>query len=221
MARALAELLDAVLPTTCICCGTLGPHICESCRSGFAVQNRAVTRAGLSGIAVLDLDPPVHQLLRAIKDQGRTAALSELAVPIADAIVDNYVRPKPALAESVLVAMPTTRLSLRHRGCDLNQMLLRRVARRTGLQSNRGLRFARQPADQRGLDQAARFENLSGTMVFHPPPRLAPIILVDDVLTTGSTLLEADRAIREAGGEVAGFCVFAETRLLQDAKKEK
>ncbi len=175
----------------------------------------------MTGITVLDLSPPVHQLLAAIKDQGRTAALSELAIPMAQAIIENYVRPNPPLTRAVMVAMPSTRLSLRNRGCDLNQMLLRRVARWAGLPRHRGLRFERQPADQRGLDQAARFENLTGTMVFHPPLIRAPIILVDDVLTTGATLLEADRAIREAGGLVAGFCVFAETRLLQDAKKEK
>jgi predicted amidophosphoribosyltransferase len=39
------------------------------------------------------------------------------------------------------------------------------------------------------------------------------VILFDDVVTTGSTLLEAGRAVASAGGILVGFLAFAETIL--------
>ncbi len=224
VARALAELIDAVLPTTCICCGTLGPHICLECRAKFESKPFSVGRGPLAGFAVFELQEPIELLLRAIKDSNRTAALGEVAGPMGATILscfsDQWLQ-TPSNLWPRLVALPSSKRSLRRRGYDLNRMLARRVARLTGLQLETGLSFIRQPDDQRGLGQGDRHANLSNSMVFHPHSASARFILIDDVVTTGSTLVEAARAIGEAGAEVLGFCVFAETRLLQDAKNEK
>jgi predicted amidophosphoribosyltransferase len=48
-----------------------------------------------------------------------------------------------------------------------------------------------------------------------------PVLLLDDVVTTGATLLEARRAIEAAGIPVVGFATFAETPSLRDAKEQK
>jgi predicted amidophosphoribosyltransferase len=53
-------------------------------------------------------------------------------------------------------------------------------------------------------------------MVAKPGVHGKRIILVDDVVTTGATLLEAARAVASAGGVVVGFLTFAETLLKID-----
>lgn len=220
MARALAELIDAVLPTTCICCGTLGPHICLACRQRFVFSNHRVVRGQLVGVASTALDEPVRQLLGALKDKGRTAALGEVINPLAVALRDGFGQHLVMGIEQVvprLVAMPTSRRSRRTRGFDLNAMLVRRVARQLGVPVDLGLRFTRQPLDQRRLDETERLANLEGAMRFTPSGAGAPLILIDDVVTTGATLGEAARAIAAAGGNLLGFCVFAETRLRRDS----
>jgi len=48
-----------------------------------------------------------------------------------------------------------------------------------------------------------------------------PLILIDDVVTTGATLLEARRAVLESAASVVGFIAFAETRERQGANSRK
>jgi predicted amidophosphoribosyltransferase len=84
------------------------------------------------------------------------------------------------------------------------------------------LRSARVAEDQAGLGAAARASNLAGSMTC---PRRAVtrrlrtateapplVVVVDDVITTGATVREAQRALEEAGVEVAGIAVVAATR---------
>ena len=220
MARALAELIDAVLPTTCISCGTLGPHICLDCRPRFVFSNHSVQREQLSGVAAIHLDEPARQLLAALKDQGRTAALGEVVTPLVAAIRHGFERnlaPGSSLGLPRLVAIPTSKRSRRKRGFDLSAMLVRRAARQLGVQVDFGLRYSRQPLDQRRLDQNQRQTNLEGSMRFTLSAGGAPLILIDDVVTTGATLREASRAIEAVGGNLLGFSVFAETRLRRDS----
>jgi predicted amidophosphoribosyltransferase len=69
--------------------------------------------------------------------------------------------------------------------------------------------------DQSTLDARGRAANLAGSMSARSPrasDRDATLVVIDDVLTTGSTVREAQRALEERGLRVAGVATVAATR---------
>jgi predicted amidophosphoribosyltransferase len=75
----------------------------------------------------------------------------------------------------------------------------------------RVLEHRRRVADQAGLSAADRAANLSGALRARYDLRGLRLIVVDDVMTTGATLAEATRALREAGAKVPAAAVIAAT----------
>jgi len=116
-----------------------------------------------------------------------------------------------------LVPVPSSRAAIRKRGHDA----IRRTARAARPQISASVRVvpaleqARAVADQAELGVAERAANLSGAL--DVPARRArslgetPVVIVDDVMTTGATLVEAHRALRAAGAWVLGAAVLAAT----------
>jgi predicted amidophosphoribosyltransferase len=78
----------------------------------------------------------------------------------------------------------------------------------------------RDVADQAGLTGLARQTNLVGVMRASARAANRSIVLVDDIVTTGSTLFETARALRAEGAHVVGFVTFAETILRSFAKSD-
>jgi predicted amidophosphoribosyltransferase len=82
-------------------------------------------------------------------------------------------------------------------------------------------------ADQAGLDATARAANLAGALRAHPPAlrRLAlagrpvHVLVCDDVLTTGATAAEAQRALRDVGLPPLGVVAVAATRRRLPAER--
>ncbi|WP_331279941.1 ComF family protein [Streptomyces sp. e14] len=107
----------------------------------------------------------------------------------------------------LLVPVPSARRAVRARGHDPARRIALAAAaglRRTGTPARvpAVLRQRRAVADQSGLDSRQRLANLAGALEVAPGGvrllRAGPVVLVDDLMTTGASLTEAARAVRSA-----------------------
>ena len=222
---AIGEALDLALPVTCGGCARPGTAWCRVCASdvagGWEGPARQVwpspTPAGFPPTwAAARYEGPLRHALSAYKDDARRDLARPLADLLAAAVTAAY--PADARATVLLVPVPTTAQARRRRG----DAPLETLARRTASRLPRGvavcldsgaLTVRRRLADQSGLTTRARAANLEGA--FTAPDRVAgcPVIVVDDVVTTGATLVEAARALHAAGVPVvAAACIAATTR---------
>ena len=158
-------------------------------------------------MAVCDYGEQSIKLIRAFKEFGQTSVGKFMASQMAALLAGQSCD---------LVAVPSSRANQIKRGYSPALLLARRVASSAGIPVIDALRFSRAVADQAGLGIDARRQNLEGSMTARPGVKGRRVILVDDVVTTGATLLEAARAVTSAGGEVVGFLTFSETLLKID-----
>lgn len=200
-------LQQLVLPVDCAGCGAAGPALCRDCRTRLVPLATTRLVGGLPVTTALAYGGIVQSVVVAFKNEGRT----HLAPPLAAAL-------RAALAAAVapiggddllLVPMPRTRRSAVERGYDPVRLLLRRAR----LPSADALRLVRVPGDQVRLGRAARFANVERGMAARIPLTGRRVVLVDDVVTTGATMTEAARAVREAGGAVLAGAAVASTAL--------
>jgi ComF family protein len=157
---------------------------------------------------------PVTQLVQALKYEGALANARILGTRIAAAGRPALAQLEHSGAQPLLVPLPLHPSRLVERGFNQSRELARIVARRLQLRLDEGaLRRVRATAPQVGLARLERASNLSGAFV--ADTRLVagrPIILVDDVVTTGSTAAEAARTLLAAGAH--SVQVWAAARAL-------
>jgi predicted amidophosphoribosyltransferase len=204
----LTGLLELVFPATCVCCGRAPVAWCRRCRPGPEQR----WRAGLDSVpvcAATEYRGTVRTALIAYKERGVRALLPDLAEYLRFAVL-AHGQPHP-----LLVPVPSRRVAARRRGGDHVHGLARLVAAGIGYECATVLRLCGPVADSAGLSSAQRTANLSHRMDAQRPragPHTPPVIVVDDIVTTGATVREAVRALRMAGWPVVGAAVVADTR---------
>ncbi len=209
VADLLAAAADLVLPRHCAGCRRPGALLCPRCRAALAAVRPRQARpdpcpAGLPAtVAAAAYDDRVAGLLVAHKERGQLALTPVLGALLRGAV--DLLAP----AGAVLVPVPSSAAAVRARGHDHAWRLARAAARRDRLPVLAALRATRPVADQAGLDAAARAANLRGALAARRPLPGLTVVVVDDVLTTGATLVEATRALRAAGADVLGAAVLA------------
>jgi len=201
--RFAVQLLDALFPTSCVNCAATGSLFCETCRATLRFECTRTTRTDLVGYRAYEFVRPIDSVIIGFKDQGRTALAGYLSRQLAKVLEQT------PFENFKLVPVPTSARSYRRRGFDPNFSVLRRLP--PTYPTARCLRLARQTGDQRGLSVTGRIDNLAGSMV--ATREQVPLVIYDDVVTTGATLLEARRALEQAGNRVLGFVTIAEATL--------
>jgi ComF family protein len=119
-----------------------------------------------------------------------------------------------SLGAAVVVPVPLHWWRRLSRGYNQSEVLARAVAARLGLPCRPGfLRQVRATSHQKGQSTANRRSNVQGAFRGQPHPEMRgqTVLLVDDVLTTGSTAGEAARALLRAGAARVVVAVLART----------
>lgn len=202
---AFADALSLLLPTWCAGCDEPGRALCASCLAQLSAQTpRRRSAPGLDIRSAVSFEGVAARAVRALKEDGRTGLARPLGRLVGRAVVDA------GWEGGVLVPVPSSRAALRRRGYAVPELL----ARRSGLPVRRMLRTARIAADQRALGREDRARNVTGTLAGRAVEPGCAVVVVDDVVTTGATLREAQRVLEDAGARVLGAVTFADTPRL-------
>jgi predicted amidophosphoribosyltransferase len=151
-----------------------------------------------------------RQLVARLKYRNARDALPWLALALADATEHIDL--------GVVTWVPTTTKRRRDRGFDQAELLARAVARRLDLPCRALLRRRAGPP-QTGRTLAQRRDDAPRFAPRRRLPGAVPVLLVDDVVTSGATLAAAAVALREAGAGAVHAAVAASTPLKDSATR--
>ncbi len=219
-------LLDFALPARCAGCGQVTEEVgafCPPCWSKIEwLGNSGCKQCGLP-LAGTEIDncgrclaqPPLLDRIRAAvayDDLPRSIALKlkyGRKVALARTMARYMVPLKGDWPENaVIVPVPLHRWRLWGRGFNQSALVAREVARRWGLHADATtLRRVRSTRPLKGLNQAERRKAVSGAFRASSNISGRTVILIDDVLTSGSTAEACAQALRRAGaGTVELIC---------------
>lgn len=228
-AEAVAETL---WPTRCAVCDEPGDVLCARCEAHLchldwwracprcgapfgrvqctecnAVMMGAASREKLSydGCAsAVVFDDAAARIVRTWKDAGERRLAGVMAKLMAPIPSPEWLAARPAV-----VPIPATSAARRRRGFDHGEELARATAALLGLETAPALARPR-ASDQRALSRRERLENMEGRFRVLPGACAPPhALVVDDVCTTGATLLAAADALRTAGSGTVRCLTFA------------
>jgi predicted amidophosphoribosyltransferase len=191
-----------LLPIRCAACGASGASPCRACarRLRRPVHHERPPPGIDACASLLAYEGPARALVTALKYRNHRACLAWLADGMA-----ALVTPGPG---TLVTWAPTSRRRRHERGFDQAELLARAVARRWRVECVPLLVRRGRSGPQTGAAAGVR---ASGPTFAPTATTTAPVIVIDDVMTTGATLRQAARALRAAGAPGIGAVTAART----------
>jgi ComF family protein len=228
--KILGRLAAAVLPPRCVLCQARGQapalDLCRDCEAELPripgpCPVCALPQGGGPGrpcsgclrdpppydrcLAAFDYAFPVDRLVQSLKYGGQLAVGRVLGHLAGSAVLERGLH----LDVDMLLPVPLHPARLAERGFNQSLEIARWAGRRVGRPVvERALVRTRPTVPQVGLSLAARHANLGGAFASAAAVRGRRVVIVDDVVTTGSTVREAALSLRAAGAfSVDVWCV--------------
>lgn len=223
--RTVSTLLDIVFPPTCAGCGVSGTWLCAECRatSRTIATEHCCLRCGypfdfpreccdrcaswtptlLSCRSVFGLVGAPRRAVHLLKYSNERARAEWCATEIL------CLMRQSGLGPGMFIPIPLHASRLAQRGYNQSELICAHLVKMTGWRTLNALIRIRSTESQVGLPADARSINLLGAIAPRLPLSGEDIILVDDVVTTGSTLSAATVACRRAGAGSVRAVTFA------------
>lgn len=205
--KTIDSLLQLIAPHECLGCMAEGRILCDRCITSLPLLEAPVSTPGGTVVrAATTYEGIAKQAVYALKFE-RTAAVVE---DIGRCIVNIL----PVGAYEVVTYVPTATSRVRQRGYDQAGLIARAVAIHLRVPCV-SLLARRGKQRQVGTGREMRLQQMR--MAFRPVRHYAGqdkrVLLIDDVITTGSTIEAAARQLQAAGVRTVDAAVFAAARL--------
>lgn len=215
MIRFVRWLEDILWPRgfKCLCCDHLseGEPLCPDCTKALKALRISSAAAQKRNVrSVYRYDGVAKQLVLQLKYECAADAAAVLAEGMAEAAREMSLPPDTVLT---WVTMPEMRR--KKRGIDHGRTLCEAVSARTGLPVRQLMQRKGRIHTQRGLNRTGRLKNLTGSFVCSEALH-SPVLLIDDVMTTGATSMLCTSVLLAAGA--AQVHVLTATRVIVEKR---
>ena len=212
------SFIDLFFPTFCVVCkkpvAHQDSHICEECFksikiitdmcpvcSGSLEDGKCVFCVGRKvyidrNICCFDYEDAVKKLISGYKFRGHKRIAKVFSRLFIDFGIDI---PKA----DIITSVPMTKKKIWKRGYNQSEIFAKELSRQYRLKYLKLLAESKKALVQRELNFTGRFFNILGRYTVLNKSRILgkSIILVDDIFTTGATINECARVLKEAGAE--------------------
>lgn len=233
----LSRLLSFVYPAKCVCCGELidrdeevfcrtcydryenaKQEICSRClqpRCRCTCPSFSLGKAGLRRLIKLykyhpsESELPENRILFALKQKHLQSVFDFLSRDLSEAIFDALTPKEKACA--ILVPCPRSDRAKAKNGYDHTERLCVALSNATGIPFGFALKRTRGGKMQKKLSAEERAKNVKNRFSVVKPEDLAgkTVLLLDDLTTSGATILECRRIVKAAGAARIVPCVIA------------
>ena len=216
----LGALSEIIFPSRCLGCRNLGIKICSQCRASWhphIYRTQITSEVNTFPVySAVEYSSVAQRVLLSSKESGLYGADQLIGQALIHAL--NYFYGEKGIAD--LVPVPSRKSATRRRGRNFLLIHTHELAKNPRVLTRPVLGHTRRVKDQTSLNARERQANLSGSLAclqIAERPNV-PVIIVDDVITTGATLREAGRALHAGGFTVIGAvtaCVAKPLRYSQ------
>lgn len=226
----MANLLDIIFPKKCVVCRKHGEYLCAKCFTFLSFDAKSLCilcnnptfnnlthprckrKMGIDGcFSALAYNKTVQKLIFNFKYKPY---LTDLKTVLADLFYESIIQNEQfqqqiKKGEWILVPIPLSSSKLRKRGYNQAEILAKELSKKLNTPVQNLLVRTRETKTQVGLTNLQRKLNVKDAFKFIDQKSSIinqNVLLVDDVATTGSTLLEASKVLKRAGaGKVFGL----------------
>lgn len=226
-------IADYLFPSDCAACGkpiaAFDGGLCGDCAAGIYPPVNACSRCGgqvTGGKCVICIDRAwypdrcfaaaeysgaMKALLRSYKFQKRRKLHGKIAEIVHAAVASA------SLDVDIVTAVPMGGTKVKKRGFNQSELVARAVAEKIGRQYRSLLKEVGKARTQKDLNFLDRFLNVLGRYeAVGDNLRGARVLLVDDVFTTGATINECTRLLKQAGAGEVYAVAFARRTLYEE-----
>ncbi len=220
MNKLFSSLLSILFPPRCALCNQVIAKedfgLCKHCvQQSHPVHNRWLTLPNTRCLYPFTYAGTIKKAIYAYKFHGR----KELAHHFANWMYEAFATDK--FDYDLVVCVPMSMDKLRERGYNQTGVIAKLLAKKMHVAYSRHcLVKGKDNRTQHRLSRSERFENIKGVFYVNEDVSHKKILLIDDIITTGATIMECTQMLLESGCERVDSAVIAYT-LPQERKEEE
>lgn len=211
MFKSLTSLLNILFPIECVSCGKLGVFICDNCFYKIEVnkpnffENECISQVHIAS--------SYHQkTLQTLIHFFKYQFIRDLGDPLSKILIDYYSQIENKLENPILVPVPLHKIRQRERCFNQSEILGNFFANHFKYELNNSLLVRKiNTKHQADLNKRDRLKNIKKAFFIKDINfvKNKNFIIIDDVYTTGSTVLEISKLLKQYGAKEIWVLVIA------------